>query len=184
MCSPYLWLPCNPGEGITLRSLPFSRSYSPSALGGALFCWLGGARESGCRHVQGSGEPESATHHLPWLTWEGRRSSGTSRGTRMAARGGGQGLGGPVLLPCTGLGAWDVGQGLCGRSRQEMAAPTQKGSGSRSCRPHRDRPTGEGSVPAGHGRQRRGERERVPAQTLWLVREQTCQSSGSLIKTA
>lgn len=35
MRSPYLWLPCNPGEGITLRSLPFSRSYSPSALGGA-----------------------------------------------------------------------------------------------------------------------------------------------------
>jgi len=37
MCSPYLWLPCNPGEGITLQSLPFSRSYSPSALGGAWF---------------------------------------------------------------------------------------------------------------------------------------------------
>ncbi|PKK17898.1 family with sequence similarity 83, member H, partial [Columba livia] len=50
------------------------------------FCWLGGARESGCRHVQGSGEPESATHHLPWLTWEAphplmaRRSQSSSQG--------------------------------------------------------------------------------------------------------
>lgn len=35
----------------------------------------------------------------------------------------------------------------------------------------------------GHGRQRRGESE-CPTRSLWLVREQTGQSSGSLIKTA
>lgn len=91
------------------------------------------------------------------------------------------------VLSCSPARGWVPGmwgRDSAGVHGQEMAAPTQKGSGSRSSRPHRDRPTGEGSVPAGHGRQRRGERERVPAQTSWLVREQTCQSSGSMIKTA
>lgn len=41
---------------------------------------------------RGAGDPESTIHHLPWLTWKGRRSAGTSWGTRMAVRGGGRGL--------------------------------------------------------------------------------------------
>lgn len=80
-----------------------------------------------------------------------------------------KGRGGPVPLLGAGLGAGGLGQGLlqavCG---PEMAAPTQKGSGSRSSRPRHDSPHGRKESPR-RRRERQGGRENVPARMAGIV---------------
>lgn len=85
----------------------------------------------------------------------------------------GRGWGGPVLLLCTGPGAGSWGRDFAGGHGQEVAAPAQKGSGSRSSQPRHGCPVGDRSVPAGDGRERRGGREDVLAQVGIVAGEGT-----------
>lgn len=169
MCSPYLWLPCNPGEGIT-PEFAFLSLLLTLCPGWSLI--LAGSEVPVNQAAGTSRGPESRRARpttcpgSPGKVGELQAPPGVPEWLREVV---GKGWGGPVLLLCAELGTWDLGQGLLEAVwGPEVAASAQKGASSRSSQPHHDCPHGRKESPRRRW-ERQGGRENVPAQTAGFV---------------